>query len=257
MGHAGTLDPGATGLLVILVGRATRLARFVALLPKRYVGTVRFGVETTTDDADGEPVGGRDEGWRGRTPAEVAEALATVAAQPSQVPPPVSAKKVAGERAYRRVRRGERPEMRAVPAAVYEARVSAYDASAGEAVIEVACGAGTYLRAIARDVGRALGTRAHLSALRRVAIGRWRVEQALGLDALALGDVPLQPMREAVAHLPVLDLGPDDARLLRHGRKIAATAGHDGPVAAVAAGKLIAVVELRDGCYVPLVGLAP
>jgi tRNA pseudouridine55 synthase len=257
VGHAGTLDPAATGLLVVLVGRATRLARFIALLPKQYRGTIRFGWETTTDDATGEALES-DETWRERSEAEIAQAVALVAAQPQQVPPRVSAKKVSGERAYRRVRRGEQPVLAPADVRIYSLAAAALDRSAGELVIDVQCGTGTFVRAIARDVGRELGSRAHLKALRRLAVGPWRVEEAVPLAAVAPGAaLPLRPLGEAVAHLPALDVGPLNAEAVAHGRRIEEPARHAGPVAVYHAGGLLAVVEWREGRYAPLVVLAP
>ncbi len=259
VGHAGTLDPAATGLLVVLAGRATRLARFIALLDKHYVGTIRFGCETSTDDAAGEP-GERDESWRERSDAEIAAALERVAAEPLQLPPRVSAKLVGGERAYRRVRRGEEPQLAPARVAIHALTAGPYDRAAGELVVEVRCGAGTYVRAIARDLGRSLGTRAHLAALRRVAVGPWRVEAAQSLGAVRPGEgavLAVRPLAEAVAHLPVLDVGPETARDVAHGRKIEHAARLEGPVAVYGAGELLAVAELRDGLYAPLVVLAP
>jgi len=256
VGHAGTLDPAATGLLVVLAGRATRLARFVALLDKRYRGTVRFGWETGTDDATGEPLE-RDDGWRGRSDAEVAGAVAAVAAGPTQVPPRVSAKKVAGERAYALARRGEDVALAPVPVAIHEIVVVApLDRGTGELVIDVRCGAGTYVRAIARDLGRALSSRAHLASLRRVGIGPWRVEDALPLASLEQGRPALRPLDEAVRHLPSLDVGPADAEAIGHGRKLGDAARLEGPVAVFGAGRLLAVAEWQEGRYAPLVVLA-
>jgi tRNA pseudouridine55 synthase len=256
IGHAGTLDPAATGLLVVLAGRATRLARFVALLPKRYRGTVRFGCETSTDDAAGEPLE-RDDGWRERGDAEIAAAVARVAAQAAQVPPRVSAKKVGGERAYRRARRGEDVELQPVPVVIHEISAGPLDRAAGELVMEVRCGTGTYVRAIARDLGRELGTRAHLGALRRLAIGPWRVEDALPLAALKHGAPVLRPLADAVRHLPVLEIGASNAEAIAHGRKIAEPARLEGPVAVFGTGRLLAVAEWHEGLYAPLVVLAP
>jgi tRNA pseudouridine55 synthase len=257
IGHAGTLDPAATGLLVVLAGRATRLARFIALLAKRYAGTVRFGWETSTDDATGEP-GSRDDSWRSVTPADIATALARLAAEPLQLPPRISAKRVGGERAYRRARRGEEPQLAPAAVAIHSLAATSYDPAAGALAIDVQCGAGTYVRAIARDLGRALGTRAHLASLRRVAIGPWRVEEAQPLDAVRSGaPLPLRPMAEAVAHLPALQVGPEAAEAVVHGRKIEAPARLDGPVAVYGAGELLAVAEWREGLYAPLVVLAP
>ena len=253
VGHAGTLDPAATGLLVVLAGRATRLARFVSLLPKWYRGTVRFGWETSSDDATGEPLE-RDDGWRERSDAAVTAAVAAVAGRATQVPPRVSAKKVAGERAYARTRRGEQLTMAAVPVAIHAITVAAaLDRATGELVVEVRCGAGTYVRSIARDLGRELGTRAHLGALRRLGIGPWRVEDALPLDALAAGRPALRPLDEAVRHLPALELGPANAEAALHGRKIEEAPHLEGPVALRGSGRLLAVAEWREGRYAPLV----
>ena len=254
VGHAGTLDPAATGLLVVLAGRATRLARFVALLEKRYEGTVRFGFETSTDDAAGES-GERDESWRERSEAEIAAALERIAAEPLQLPPRVSAKQVGGQRAYRMVRRGEEPALAPARVAIASLRAVSYDPAAGALAIEVRCGAGTYVRAIARDLGRALGSRAHLAALRRTAVGPWRVEDAQPLEAVRSGAAAIRPMAEAVAHLPALDVGPEAAAALVHGRRIEAAERLEGPVALYGAGELLAVAEWHDGRWAPLVVL--
>ena len=257
VGHAGTLDPAATGLLVVLAGRATRLARFIALLAKHYVGTIRFGWETSTDDAAGEPRE-RDASWCERSDAEIAAALERVAAEPLQLPPSVSAKRIGGERAYRRARRGEDPGLAPARVEIHALTATAYDRAAGTLVVDVRCGAGTYVRAIARDVGRALGTRAHLAALRRVAVGPWRVEEAQSLEVVRSGaSLAVRPMAEAVAHLPALEVGPEAAQAVAHGRKIAEAAQIEGPVAVYGAGALLAVAELKEGRYAPLVVLAP
>ena len=254
VGHAGTLDPAATGLLVVLAGRATRLARFIAMLEKRYAGTVRFGFETATDDAAGAP-GERDESWRERSEAEIAAALERIAAEPLQLPPRVSAKQVGGERAYRMARRGEEPELAPARVTISALRAVSYDRAAGELAIDVRCGAGTYVRAIARDLGRALGSRAHLAALRRTAVGPWRVEDAQPLEAVRGGAAAVRPMAEAVAHLPALEVGPEAAAAVAHGRRIPAPERLEGPVALYGAGELLAVVEWKDGSWAPMVVL--
>lgn len=264
IGHAGTLDPAATGLLVVLVGRATRLSQFVGLLAKRYVGIIRFGTETNTDDAAGAPVGERDQAWRGASLEALAGALERVAAQPLQVPPAVSAKKVAGERAYRRARRGEAVELREVPVTIYGMQLSTWDAAAGDAGVVVECSGGTYVRAIARDVGRALGSRAHLAALRRTGIGDWDVGDALTLDQVDAAAVAahLRPVAEAVAHLPAIILPHAEAQRCRQGQKLPlaeVAMGFEvasGPVAVFDSGGLIAVAETRAGVLHPTVVLA-
>ena len=255
VGHSGTLDPAATGLLVVLAGRATRLSRFLAPLVKTYRGTIRFGFETSSDDLTGEPLE-RDESWRTLDGAAIAAALARIAARPTQVPPRISAKQVAGERAYRRARRGEAVALAAVPVTIHALEAVGGDPAAGLLEVEVRCGAGTYVRAIARDLGRELGTRAHLAALRRMAIGPWRVEDAVPLEALAAA--PLLRLADAVGHLPAVEEGPEPGAALAHGRSIPAERpAEDGPVAVLGGGELVAVAVWRDGCWAPEVVLAP
>jgi len=264
VGHAGTLDPAATGLLVVLTGRATRLSRFVGMLAKRYIGIIRFGTETSTDDAAGEPVGEPDEQWRGATREALEQALAAVQRQPVQTPPAISAKKVDGERAYRRARRGEDVRLREVPVIIYGLELSTWEPEAGDAGIIVECSGGTYVRAIARDVGRALGSRAHLLALRRTGIGEWDVRDAVPFDALGAERTraALRPMAEAVAHLPAVILPQAEARRCVQGQKLAleelaaAFEVAGGPVAVYDSGGLIAVAEVRAGVLHPDVVLA-
>jgi tRNA pseudouridine55 synthase len=263
VGHAGTLDPPATGLLVVLVGRATRLSRFVGLLAKRYVGIIRFGSETTTDDAAGEPAGS-DDRWRLRSREDVERAVELVRARPIQVPPAVSAKKVGGVRSWRRARRGEDPVLREVPVTIYGIEVSTWDPGRGEAGVIVECSGGTYVRAIARDVGRALGSMAHLAALRRTGIGDWEVTEALELAEVTAATVQsaLRPMSEAVGHLPAIILPHAEAERCKHGQRLEMSevaAGFDvasGPVAVFDSAGLIAVAETRAGVLHPEVVLA-
>jgi tRNA pseudouridine55 synthase len=252
VGHAGTLDPPATGLMVVLIGRATRLARFVGLLPKGYLGTIRFGTETTTDDAEGEAIGAGDATWRTTTRLELEAALREVAARTEQLPPRVSAKKVDGVRAWRRVRRGEEPALSPAAVRIHELALGRFDAEAGEADITVRCSSGTYVRAIARDVGRALGTQAHLKRLRRTAIGPWTVEEALPLAALTAESAAqhLRPMREAVAHLPAVILPAEESRRFASGQRIPAQAP-PGPVAVFGSDDLVGVADLQDGILHP------
>ena len=264
VGHAGTLDPAASGLLVVLVGRATRLARFVGPLPKSYRGTVRFGSETDSDDADGAATA-TDESWRSLDARAVEAGLAEVASRGEQVPPAVSAKKVGGERAYRLARRGSPADLEPVRVAIH--RLAATRLALPDLDVEVECSSGTYVRAIARDLGRALGTRAHLAALRRTRIGPWDVAQAVPLDGASTESLgaALRPPAEAVAHLPALEVGPEVAERARHGAKLdagvapggPAAGACDGPVAFTREGTLLAVMERRGSEYAPLVVLAP
>jgi len=257
VGHAGTLDPPATGLLVVLVGRATRLARFVSLMPKRYAGTIRLGSETSTDDAAGEIVGEPDDSWQARLPPEIDAALRNVQTQTEQLPPAVSAKKVDGVRAYRVARRGETPALKPARVVIERLRCEWYDRKTGEIHVDVVCSSGTYVRAIARDVGRELGSKAHLSSLRRTETGSWNVEQAVGLDALEPSalSLRLRPMREAVSHLPAVILPAEEAKRFSLGQKIP-VAAPTGAVAVFDAADLLGVAEQSDGVLHPDVVLA-
>ena len=255
VGHAGTLDPAATGLLVVLVGRATRLARFVSLLPKRYAGVIRFGTETDTDDAAGAPVGEPDDSWKPLLQPELDAALRNVQSRTHQTPPSVSAKKVGGERAYRKARRGETPELAPAAVVIERLRCEWFDRAQGEAHVDVVCSSGTYVRAIARDVGRELGTKAHLASLRRTEIGPWKVDDAV---PPATGPQPpaLRPMSEAVAHLPAVILPADEAKRFAMGQKIPVTGIEGDAIAVFDAGDFIGVAELRDGVLRPDVVLS-
>ena len=220
VGHAGTLDPMATGLLVVGVGRATRLLRYLGELPKTYAATGRLGEETDTLDADGEIV---------RTApvdvslAEVERACASLVGESMQTPPAHSAVKVGGRRLYEAARRGEVLEAPARPIRVDAFAVSAFDGRDLEA--RITCSGGTYVRVLVADVGRLLGCGAHLVGLRRTAIGSFRVE-----DAHPPGEGTPEPIERAVGHLPKIHLEPEEAQAASHGR-ILGPAGIPGPYA--------------------------
>ena len=252
VGHAGTLDPFATGLLVVLVGRATRLARYLAALPKVYHATAVLGVRTDTDDATGAVLP-REPAPLPASREVVATAVEGLVGARAQRPPAYSAKKVAGVRSYRLARRGAAIDLAPVEVVVYEAELLEWRPPA--LTFRVSVGSGTYVRALARDLGETLGCGAHLSALRREAIGAMRVE-----DAVALGDVEaaaLGPMRRAVAHLPVVPLDPDAARAVGHGRAVPSPGGLQGSVALVADGELLAVARVDQDRLRPEVVLGP
>ena len=185
VGHAGTLDPMATGVLVLGVGRATRLLGHLTLTEKAYDATARLGVATTTDDAEGEVVGAAPAGHLGDD--EIRAALAGFVGDIEQVPTAVSAIKVDGRRAYERVRAGEEVELAARPVTVHELVVHEVRAAADVVDVDfsVRCSSGTYVRAIARDLGAALGVGGHLTALRRTAVGAFDLSAACTLDDLA------------------------------------------------------------------------
>jgi tRNA pseudouridine55 synthase len=239
VGHAGTLDPFATGLLVLLLGRGTRLIPYLDAEPKVYDATVRFGAETDTDDATGRVT--REAALP--TDAAVDAALAAMVGDIDQRPPAFSAKQVGGVRAYAAARRGRPLELAAVPVRVHSWTVRGRRAA--ELDCTVVCGGGTYVRALARDLGEAAGTLAHLTALRRTAAGRFTVADADSLDAVADGNARIRPLRDAVAQLPTQPLDVEEQRLVSHGRAVAARV--DGALAAlVGDGALVAVGE-RDG----------
>ncbi len=250
VGHAGTLDPFASGLLVVLLGRATRLSPYLSALPKSYEGVIRLGVRTDTDDGTGTVLSST-ETWQDVLDADVAEAMAALTGRRLQRPPAYSAKKTGGERAYRLARQG-RP-VRLAPAEVEVTRFAVVE-RAGSAVRFVAdVGSGTYIRALARDLGEALQCGAHLEALRRVGVGSFSVERATALEAIGPGRVTPLPPLAAVSHLPRFDIDPVERDAVGHGRPLPAGAVTASPVALVADGRLVAVAEVRDGRLKPRV----
>lgn len=182
VGHCGTLDPAATGLLLLTLGQATRLTRFLISAPKVYTGTVRFGVTTDTYDADGEVVGTRP--TTSLSEEAVVSAMQELEGTYQQTPPPYCARKVGGVKFYELARRGEEVPEVTKEVTVYEYRpTSALDDDRMQ--VRIACSSGTYVRTLAHDLGARLGTGAHLETLRRAQIGNFKVEQALGVDELA------------------------------------------------------------------------
>lgn len=248
VGHAGTLDPMATGLLVMGVGRATRFLRFIGGLPKTYEATMRLGVETSTLDAEGDVV---------RT-SEVAvsdvaltRALAGLEGESMQRPPAYSAVRVGGRRLYEAARKGEALEAAARP--IHVERFEVLARRGDDVDVTITCGGGTYVRVLAADVGAALGCGAHLTALRRTHIGSFDVEDAVRPDDPGS---PL-PIDRAVAHLPGLTLDAHEARAAANGRPLGPS-GLDGPHAVRSPdGRLIGVYEDDGPRSKPLVVLVP
>lgn len=189
IGHLGTLDPFATGLLVLLLGRATRLATFIDTEPKVYQASIRFGEETDTDDSTGIVI------RTSPVPPEagVRTAIRSLTGPISQVPPAYSAKSVDGTRAYDAARRGEPLQLAAVSVTVHEWRLIQF--TDGRLNAEITCSTGTYIRALARDLGRLTGSAAHLDSLRRTRVGDFRVEDAATLDALAADQTKIRVLR--------------------------------------------------------------
>jgi tRNA pseudouridine55 synthase len=254
VGHAGTLDPMATGVLVVGIGRATRLLGFLSGHDKEYDATIRLGVSTTTDDAEGDTVEVRDAS--GVDDASVAAAAAALTGAIEQVPSAVSAVKVGGVRAYKRVRDGETVELASRPVTV-----SSFDVVArrGDDVdVHVACSTGTYVRALARDLGAAVGAGAHLTSLRRTRVGAFGLDQAHDLEALA-EDLDVVPLADVVATtFPRWDASADDARRIALGQRLAPAGLPAGPVGVFGPdGQLVALVEERDDAVRPTVVFPP
>lgn len=249
IGHTGTLDPFASGLLLLCVGPATRLSPFLTGQDKEYVARARLGVETDTLDLQGEVVREVAVGSE-VTEDRVREALAGLTGVLQQVPPAFSAKKIRGEAAHRRVRRGETVELAPVEVRVLEMEL--LEMELPELVFRVRCSSGTYVRALARDLGAALGVGAHLTALRRTRVGSRSVEDAVPGSF----DEPIPEHRwiaplEALEGWSTLVLSPDEARRIGHGQRLPVSV-EDGPrVKAALDGALLAVGEVREGVFHP------
>jgi tRNA pseudouridine55 synthase len=221
VGHAGTLDPAATGVLLVLLGQATRITEYLMDMPKVYRATVRLGVETTTYDAEGDVVS--------TAPVDVSEerlreALSDFVGAIMQVPPAYSAVKVDGERAYERARRGESFAMKARPTRID--RIELLRFAPPDAEIEVECGRGTYIRSLAHDLGEQLACGAHLASLERTRVGPFTVDGCADEETLAsafeAGTWPdlVQPMDCGLLALPAITLDIEDEKDLRHGQAI-------------------------------------
>ena len=217
VGHTGTLDPFATGVLPVCVGKATRLARFLAGGDKIYRATVRLGFATSTDDLLGEPLGPPRKAQVERTAVD--EACRRLTGDLMQVPPAYSAKRVQGQRLYHLARQGVAVARAASPVTVRSLEV--VELRDGEVDLEVRCSPGTYVRALARDLGEALGTGAHLTALRRTRSGAFDLAAAVALDELReRGRERLLPLSDLLRELPEARVGDRGAHALRHGRDL-------------------------------------
>jgi tRNA pseudouridine55 synthase len=226
VGHAGTLDPMATGVLVVCLGRATRVAEYVAETPKTYLATIHFGVVTETWDTEGQVLERHDVGDLSLTAIE--GVLPEFRGRIEQVPPAYSALKRDGQPLYRLARRGIAVHLAAREVEILQLDVMAWRPP--ELEIKVSCTKGTYMRSLAYDLGRRLGVGAHLSALVRLAVGSFRIEDAVDLEALereapGLWTRHVAPLREALAHLPGVTVDQDTARRLSLGQAVALAEG--------------------------------
>jgi tRNA pseudouridine55 synthase len=254
VGHAGTLDPMATGLLVIGIERATRLLGHLALHDKDYLATIRLGMTTVTDDAEGETVDVVDAS--GVTDAALAAEMSRLTGELMQAPSAVSAIKVDGQRAYARMRSGESVEL--APRPVTVSRFERLARRGDDVDVAVTCSTGTYVRALARDLGAALGVGAHLTALRRTRVGGFRIEDARTLAQLA-ERFDVTPLADALrASFPVRVLSSDEVFRVARGQAIEAADMPSGVVAALSAdGLAIAVLERAGDRVKSLAVFAP
>ena len=270
VGHAGTLDPMATGVLVLGIERATRLLTFVVGADKEYRATIRLGVSTTTDDAEGEVLTCVDASGVDR--AAIDAGVAVLTGPIEQVPSSVSAIKVEGRRAYARVRAGEQVELTARPVTVrsfdvHDVRVVPAEVGGGSPAVDldvtVVCSSGTYLRALARDLGAGLGVGGHLTALRSTRVGGYTLDVARTLDELAQRFTVLPVADAARAIFPARELDAAEAKALSYGKRLAAApSGPAGtatsPVAAFAPdGTLVALLADDNEGSRPVLVLAP
>jgi tRNA pseudouridine55 synthase len=249
IGHAGTLDPMATGLLVLGVEGATRLLTYIVGADKTYEATILLGVSTDSDDADGVETSRADAAAvEAVTDEAIAAGIAGLTGEIDQVPSTVSAIKVAGRRAYDLARAGEEVELtaRRVTISRFDVNVTRRAGATIELDVVVDCTSGTYIRALARDLGRALGVGGHLTALRRTRIGAFDVSAAASVDDLAEESL-VEPATAAAVVVGALAVGADEARDLRHGKRIDGGGRLTGPRAAAIDpdGRLVGIVEKR------------
>jgi len=253
VGHAGTLDPMATGVLVIGVEKATRLLGHLALTEKVYEATLRLGVTTNTDDAEGTVSSAVSAALV--TPERVLDGVAALTGEIMQVPPQVSAIKVDGQRAYKLARAGENVELAARRVTVHAFDVT--DIRHKDEVVDVdatvRCSSGTYIRALARDLGAGLGVGGHLTALRRTRVGPYGLAGARTIEQLAR-ECAVLPIGEAVAAaFPRRDVTDEEARVVRHGGRLPAAGLGKGPIGMFGPdGELLALVEEQGRLAKPL-----
>ena len=247
VGHAGTLDPMATGVLVVGINNATKFLQYIVTGRKRYIAIIRLGISTVTDDKEGEVVAVKD--WRAINDSDIESALDEFRGTILQVPSSVSAKKIAGERAYDLVREGKEVELAAKEVTIHELKVLAIHRNEHLDIdIEVACSAGTYIRSIARDLGVALGVGGHLIELRRTEVAPFKLA-----EAGEIGSAELLPLQDAIAKvLPIRDLAFDEVAELKFGRRIDKS-NQEGVVVGIAPdGEVAVILENREGRAQPV-----
>jgi len=251
IGHTGTLDPFASGLLLLCVGGATRLAEYLSGLDKTYEAVAVLGVRTDTLDLDGEVVD-RSDSWQAIGADAVSRAFEQQRGEIGQIPPQYSAKKVGGVAMHRRARRGEQVALAPQRVVIHE--IDVLEVASPEVRFRIRCSSGTYVRSIARDAGDTLGCGAHLSSLRRTAIGEIAVERAVSLHELAEPEAVraalIDPLA-AVSHLPSVRVDQEAAVRLSNGQRLSIEDGPTGLVAVEREGRLVAVGEVGEGMLSP------
>lgn len=252
-GHAGTLDPLATGVLVVCVGQATRLIEYVQRMPKRYIGTFLLGRQSETEDIEGTVVPLENAPVPSR--AQIEAVIPSFVGRIQQMPPAYSALKVDGRRAYDIARKGGDVKLEARPIDVYSLSIVDYDYPT--LTLDIRCGSGTYVRSLGRDIARAVGTEAVMSALVRSEIGPFAVDTALSYDAIDKASIAksLRPAREAVADVPSITVDAAEIAELANGRRIANRHGHSaGEITAISeTGRLVALLSPQsDGRLQPV-----
>jgi tRNA pseudouridine55 synthase len=249
VGHTGTLDPFASGLLLLCVGGATRIAEYLSDLPKTYRATARFDGRTLTDDGTSEVMEPTD-AWQAVAADPIETAFQAQVGDIMQLPPQYSAKKIAGERAYDIARRGDVAAL--VPVPVHIAAIRLLRVKMPDVEFEVDCASGTYIRAIARDVGALLGTGGYLTQLRRTSVGRFHADQAVALadigDRARVAAAAIPPA-QALAHMPALELTAEQERAIRFGQTVTVEPPAQGPVVLTRDGELIAIAD-ADGSQI-------
>jgi tRNA pseudouridine55 synthase len=243
VGHTGTLDPFASGVLVVAVGPATRLSERIHLLPKAYRAEVTLGAESTTDDPEGRITGVPDA--PAPTEENIRRALEGFVGTIRQVPPAYSAVHVDGQRAYQRARRGQTVRPAARQVTIHRIELLGLDGP--RALLEIECSTGTYIRSLARDLGEALGSRGYCSGLTRTAVGPFRLEEAVEPDALDPERDLISPIA-ALAEMPRLEVDAQQIQRIRLGMRVQAEDELPGPVAAAVDpdGRLIALVKVLE-----------
>ncbi len=254
-GHTGTLDPRASGVLVVLLGPAVRLSEYVSASDKRYQATIRLGQSTSTYDSEGE-MSGEPVNLDNISEEEFEDILQDFVGEIQQVPPAHSAVKVQGKKAYERARAGEEVELPARTINVYSLELLEW--APPEVVIDVFCSSGTYVRSLANDLGERLGVGAHLVGLRRTKSGRFTLRDAVSLrrlrEAFQIGDWAqfLIPAAEALGDWPAVEMTADEVERIRHGHRVQASEESDGWARAITEqGDLVALVEYLEGEWQP------